>query len=96
MLVQTKRFTIAEYHRLDELGFLQKGNHEERTELIRGEIAYMVAKGIRHTFCCRNLLDELSTLIKGRAILQCQDPILLPTDSEPEPDFVILRDRSDN
>ncbi len=55
MLVQTKRFTIAEYHRLDELGFLQKGNHEERTELIRGEIAYMVAKGIRHTFCCRNL-----------------------------------------
>jgi Uma2 family endonuclease len=96
MLVQTKRFTIAEYHRLDEIGLLQQGDREARTELIRGEIVYMVAKGIRHTFCCRNLLDELSTLIKGRARLQCQDPILLPTDSEPEPDFVILRDRSDN
>ena len=81
MLVQTKRFTIAEYHRLDEIGLLQQGDREARTELIRGEIVYMVAKGIRHTFCCRNLLDELSTLIKGRARLQCQDPILLPTDS---------------
>ena len=96
MLVQTKRFTIAEYHRLDDIGLLQQGDREDRTELIRGEIAYMVAKGIRHTFCCRNLLDELSTLIRGRARLQCQDPILLPTDSEPEPDFVILRDRSDH
>ena len=96
MLVQTKRFTIAEYHRLDEIGLLQQGDSEARTELIRGEIVYMVAKGIRHTFCCRNLLDELSTLVKGRGRLQCQDPILLPIDSEPEPDFVILRDRSDN
>jgi len=96
MLVQTKRFTIAEYHRLDEIGLLQKGDREERTELISGEITYMVAKGIRHTFCCRNLLDELSNLIRGRAKLQCQDPILLPPDSQPEPDFVLLRDREDN
>ena len=45
MLVQTKRFTIAEYHRLDEIGLLQQGDREARTELIRGEIVYMVAKG---------------------------------------------------
>ena len=41
MLVQTKRFTIAEYHRLDEIGLLQQGDREARTELIRGEIVYI-------------------------------------------------------
>ncbi|MBD2188724.1 Uma2 family endonuclease [Pseudanabaena mucicola] len=96
MLVQTKRFTIAEYQRLTDLGMLQNSAERERTELIRGEITYMVAKGIRHTFCCRNLLEELSNLVKGHAKLQCQDPIFLPPDSSPEPDFVIVRDREDD
>jgi Uma2 family endonuclease len=96
MLVQTKRFTIAEYQRLTDLGVLKNTTQQERTELIRGEITYMVAKGIRHTFCCRNLLEELSNLVKGRAKLQCQDPIFLSPDSLPEPDFVIVRDREDN
>ncbi len=92
MLVQAKRFTIAEYHHLEETNFFQG----DRTELIRGEIVSMAAKGTRHTFCCRNLLAELSTLIQGRAILQCQDPIFLLPSSEPEPDFAIVRDRDDN
>jgi len=98
MLVQTKKFTIAEYHRLAEMGIVKTGDcpENERTELVRGEIVYMVAKGIRHTFCCRNLIEELPRLIRGRAKLQCQDPVFLPPDSEPEPDFTIVRDREDN
>jgi len=92
MLVQAKRFTIAEYHHLEEMAFF----NGDRTELIRGEIVSMAAKGTKHTVCCRNLLGELSNLIRGRAILQCQDPIFLPPNSEPEPDFAIVRDRDDN
>jgi Uma2 family endonuclease len=47
-----KRFTIAEYHRLAELGFFEEDN---RVELIKGEIVQMAAKGtpiqfVRH-FC---------------------------------------------
>jgi len=92
-LTVAKRFTIDEYHRLAELGFLTEN---DRVELIRGEIIQMAAKGTRHTTCCSNLIEELALLLAGRAKLRCQDPIVLPSNSEPEPDFTILRKRADN
>ena len=92
-LTTAKRFTLEEYHRLAELGFLTEN---DRVELIRGEIMQMAAKGTPHTNCCRDLLEELAGLLAGRAKLQCQDPIVLPSNSEPEPDFAILRKRADN
>lgn len=88
-----KRFTIEDYHRLAELGFFTE---DDRVELIRGEIMQMAAKGTAHTNCCRDLLEELAGLVTGRAKLQCQDPIILSSNSEPEPDFAILRKRADN
>ena len=93
ILATAKRFTIDEYHRLVELGFLTEN---DRVELIRGEIIQMAAKGTRHTTCCRNLLEELVLLVVGKAKLQCQDPITLPSNSEPEPDFAIVRKNPDN
>jgi Uma2 family endonuclease len=92
-LTTAKRFSLDEYHRLAELGFFHE---DDRVELIRGEIIQMAAKGTPHTTCCRNLLEELAGLVAGRAKLQCQDPITLPSNSEPEPDFTILRKRGDN
>ncbi len=88
-----KRFTLEDYHRLAELGFFTE---DDRVELIRGEIMQMAAKGTAHTNCCRDLLEELAGLVIGRAKLQCQDPIILSSNSEPEPDFAILRKRADN
>lgn len=92
-LTTAKRFTIEEYHRLADVGFLTE---DDRVELIRGEIMQMAAKGTPHTNCCRDLLRELAALVASRAELQCQDPIVLPSNSEPEPDFAILRKRADN
>ncbi|MGC1393794.1 MAG: Uma2 family endonuclease [Coleofasciculaceae cyanobacterium] len=92
-ITTAKRFTVEEYHRLAELGFFHE---DDRIELIRGEIIQMAAKGTPHTTCCRNLLRELAALLAGLAELQCQDPITLPSQSEPEPDFAILRLRADN
>lgn len=92
-LATAKRFTVEEYHRLTELGFFHE---DDRVELIRGEIMQMTAKGTPHTTCCSNLLGELAVLIAGRATLRCQDPIVLPSNSEPEPDFTIVRRRADN
>ena len=37
-----KRFTVEDYHRLIELGFLTEG---DRLELIRGELIEMASKG---------------------------------------------------
>jgi Uma2 family endonuclease len=90
---RAKRFTIEEYHRLTDLGFFTE---DDRIELIRGEIIQMAAKGTPHTVCCSNLLGELAALVANQATLRCQDPIILRSDSEPEPDFVIARKRADN
>lgn len=91
--VQPKRFTVDEYHRLAELGFLGEDDH---IELIRGELIQRAAKGVRHEFCLRRLLRQLPRLIGDRATLQCQAPITLSFDGEPEPDFAILRNREDD
>jgi len=83
-----KRFTIDEYHRLIELGFLTEGG---RIELIRGELIQMTAKGTPHTFSTTRLCRQLDRLLGDRAVVRCQEPIILPSDSEPEPDVVIAR-----
>lgn len=92
-ITTAKRFTIDEYHRLSDLGFFHE---DDRIELIRGEIIQMAAKGTLHTTCCSNLIRELAKLVAGQAELRCQDPIILPLSSEPEPDFAIVRQRTDN
>ncbi|EKQ67423.1 hypothetical protein OsccyDRAFT_3693 [Leptolyngbyaceae cyanobacterium JSC-12] len=90
---QRKRFTVQEYHRLVELGFLSEDDH---IELIRGELIQMAAKGTAHETCVRRLLRQLPLLIQNRATLQCQAPISLAFDGEPEPDFAIVHNRPDD
>lgn len=92
-LIQAKRFTIAEYHRLAELGFF---GEDDRIELVHGQIVKMAAKGKAHETCSRRLLRELSKLLGDRATLQNQSPITLPADGEPEPDFTIVKNRDDD
>jgi Uma2 family endonuclease len=90
--VTPKRFTLEDYHRLIELGFLTEN---DRVELIRGELMQMVAKGTPHTVCNTSLVYEVTMLLQRQAIVRGQEPIILPPDSEPEPDLVIARNRSD-
>ncbi|TAE55578.1 MAG: Uma2 family endonuclease, partial [Oscillatoriales cyanobacterium] len=90
--VTAKRFSIAEYDRLAELGFFESDN---RFELIRGEIIKMAAKGRLHSICNTLLVEELIILLARRARVRVQEPIILSDDTEPEPDLVIAR-RSDN
>jgi Uma2 family endonuclease len=90
---QPKRFTVNEYHRLAELGFLHEDDH---IELIRGELIQMAAKGTAHETCITLLIAALFKLMDGRATLRCQSPIQLSFDGEPEPDFAIVRNRVDH
>ncbi|MEG4308509.1 MULTISPECIES: Uma2 family endonuclease [unclassified Microcoleus] len=91
--VTAKRFSIAEYHRLGELGFFAP---DDRVELIRGEIIIKATKSTFHSVCNSLLLKKLYPLLEERAIVRGQEPIILSADSEPEPDVVIARNRSDN
>ncbi|MDX2231780.1 MAG: Uma2 family endonuclease [Leptolyngbyaceae cyanobacterium bins.349] len=92
-VVTTKRFTLDEYHRLIELGFLTEG---DRVELIRGELVQMAAKGTPHSACNTVLLYELLPALMGRALVRNQEPVIMPLHSEPEPDFAIVRLQADN
>ena len=91
--VSAKRFSIAEYHRSGELGFFAP---DDRIELIRGEIFLKATKSTFHSVCNSLLLGEFYPLLRKRAIVRGQEPIILTDDSEPEPDVVIARNRSDN
>ncbi len=81
-----KRFTLEEYHRLIELGFFLTG---DRVELIDGDLVKMVAKNTAHILCCQRLNRQLVLALENE-VVQCQDSIMLPSQSEPEPDFAIL------
>ncbi len=88
-----KQFTIDEYHRLIELGFLTE---KDRIELIRGELIHMTPKGTPHTVCGSILCRQLDRLLGDRAVIRGQDPITLPNHSEPEPDVAIAQGKDED
>jgi Uma2 family endonuclease len=90
---QIRLLTSAEYYQMMEIGIIREG---EKVELISGQIFTMAAKGTRHTVATSRLLKSLLMLVGEQAIVRCQDPITLPNNSEPEPDIVIARLRSDD
>lgn len=92
-LITAKRFTISEYHRLAELGFFEEN---DRVELIKGEIVQMVSKGTPHSVCETRLFRELFKLVGERATLRGQQPLIIPNDSQPEPDLAIVQNCDDD
>lgn len=93
MIVSPKRFTIDEYHRLIELGFLKEG---DRIELIRGELIQMAAKQTFHSVCSSILCRQLDRLLQDKAVIRGQNPVTLLNNSEPEPDVVIARGKDED
>jgi Uma2 family endonuclease len=85
-----KRWTVAEYHQMSELGLLDA---DGRTELIAGQILLMASKGIPHVVALRLLASELDNLLNQdrSTFIITQDPIQLSDLSEPEPDLVIVK-----
>ena len=87
-----KRFSVDDYHRLAELGFIAP---DERTELIQGEIIPMAPIGPRHAGHTRRLLQILSSRIGDAGVVDAQNPVRLGDESEPQPDLTVLRPRDD-
>lgn len=84
-----KRWSVQDYHRLNELGILDAS---ERTELLAGQITLMAAQGTPHTTALRLLAATLDALLANSpAFISTQDPIQLDDFSEPEPDLAIVR-----
>ena len=87
-----KKFTTEAYHKMSELGLFQEG---DRLELIKGEIIEMSPVGWKHASCVKRLNHLLMKKLGDQVIVGVQDPIQLDNNSEPQPDLVLLKPRSD-
>ena len=87
---EKRKFTVAEYYRMAEVGILRP---DERVELIEGEIIVMAAIGPNHAWSVDLDIPLFSRYAGDRFFLRIQNPILLNDGSEPQPDVALLRRR---
>lgn len=87
------RFTVADYHRMAEVGIL---GEDSRVELIRGHIVDMAPIGAPHLGAVNRLTRLLVVMLAGRAVVSVQNPVRLDDGSEPEPDLAVLKSRADD
>ena len=91
---ERRPFTNSEYHALAKVGVLAP---DERVQLIAGDIIVMSPVGSRHATCVA-LIDDAFTplrLVPPRACIRVQSPLVMPDNSEPEPDAMLLVWRED-
>ena len=87
-----RRFTADEYQRMGRAGIL---GDDDRVELLEGEIVEMAPIGSRHQATVIRLTKLFSTRVSDQALLSVQGPVRLGEDSEPQPDILLLRSRTD-
>ncbi len=87
-----RRFTVAEYYALAEIGILAEN---DRVELLDGDLIVMPPIGESHAFSVDIFTNTLPPQLQGRAIVRVQGPTRLNDNSEPQPDVMLLRWRDD-
>ncbi|MDG4597027.1 MAG: Uma2 family endonuclease [Candidatus Contendobacter sp.] len=87
------RWTVAEYHRMGEVGLLHE---DSRVELIDGEIVEMAPIGSSHGGNVNRFIRLFSKVVGDKAIIAAQNPVVLSGYAEPQPDLAILRWRADD
>lgn len=89
---RTYRFTVDEFHRMGEAGILHE---DDRVELLDGRIVQMTPIGPDHGSCVNRLTALFAPLAGAKATLSVQNPVVLTTYDQPQPDFAVLRYRAD-
>lgn len=92
MQVLTKKFTIDKYEKMIDCGILTE---QDKVELIKGEIIEMSPIGLKHIATVIRLTNILPSLFGEKTLISVQNSIQLNDDSQPEPDVVCLKNRSD-
>lgn len=90
--ITKKLFTVDEYHRMAEVGILAE---DDRVELIDGEIIQMSAIGHRHMVCVIRANTMFIEAFGRKAVVSAQNPVQLSDWTEPQPDLVVFKPRSD-
>jgi Uma2 family endonuclease len=92
-LVARRKITVAEYHEMGEAGILHE---DDRVELIDGELVAMAPIGSEHNGTVGWLTRSLVRAVGDRAFVLVQGSIRLDEQTEPQPDFSVLRPRADS
>ena len=87
-----RRFTVAEYYAMAEIGILAEN---DRVELLEGDLIVMPPIGDWHAACVDQFTNTLPPRLQGRAVVRVQGPTRLNYRSEPQPDVMLLRWRDD-
>lgn len=85
--LHTYQFNLDNYQQMIEAGILVG----DKVELIRGEILTMTPMGNDHIFSILSFNQRLTATYAQEALVLVQCPIQIPPNSEPEPDFALLR-----
>ena len=88
MQLLTRKFTVDQYHQMAKAGIL---SHQERIELVEGEIVTMSPIGFRHAFVTNYLTNWFTRNLGEAVFTSSQNPILLGDRSEPQPDVALLK-----
>lgn len=88
VLDRQRRLSAGDYHRMIGAGILGEDDH---VELVEGVIVEMTPQGPKHAKLVRRLCDPTFARVPADHVLQCQLPLTLGHDSEPEPDVSIVR-----
>jgi Uma2 family endonuclease len=80
------RFTVAQYHRMVQLGILTA---DDPVELLAGWLVQKMTKNPPHRVATRLVRDALESVVPDGWYVETQEPITL-AESEPEPDVAII------
>lgn len=90
--VRPHRFSLEHYHAMIDAGVFVG---DERVELIHGAVVDMSPIGNPHMACVRRLNRVFTAIPEERVTVSVQDALMIPPDSEPEPDIVLYKPRAD-
>jgi len=83
-----RRFTVAEYHRLIELGILTE---DDNLELLDGYLVHKMSRNPPHDAAIQKGTKRWLRVLPAGWDLRVQSAITLNDKNEPEPDFAIVR-----
>jgi Uma2 family endonuclease len=87
LLLDPRRFTVDEYHRLIAAGILDEDEH---VELLEGVITAMSPHGGPHARCIQWLNRYLIRTLPDAYVVRPQLPLTLRPRNEPEPDLAVV------
>jgi Uma2 family endonuclease len=91
LLLDPRRFTVDEYHRLIAAGILDEDEH---VELLEGVITQMSPQGVPHASCIQWLNRYLIRALPDTYVVRPGLPLTLRPRNEPEPDFAVVTEAS--